>query len=142
MPYPYDLEAGRAYLERAAGSWSDQGKADALPFHIDHDGQMIGGLSFKKLHETPEIGYWLGRPYWGKGYMSEAVTAAIGWLFQNTEHTRVTSEAMIEHPASLNVMEKLGFRLVGEVGCASASRGLTMPAIRTELLRTDFLTGL
>jgi RimJ/RimL family protein N-acetyltransferase len=117
-------------------------QADELGFHFDHDGELIGGLGFKKLQETPEIGYWLGRPYWGKGYMSEALKAAIGWLFENTSHARLACEAMTENPASLRVMEKMGFRQVGEVGCASVSRGDTLPAIRTEMTRTDFLNGL
>ncbi|MEP3430097.1 MAG: GNAT family N-acetyltransferase [Roseibium sp.] len=142
VPYPYDLELGKAYLGRASENWNEPHLAEELVFHIDHDGQMFGGLSFKKLQETPEIGYWLGRPYWGKGFMSEAVSAAIGWLFQNTGHACVVSEAMTENPASLKVMEKLGFRVIGEVGCASVSRASTIPGIRTELSRVDYLTGL
>ena len=141
VPHPYDLKLGRSYLSRAAESWLKHQDAEELVFQIDHEGQMIGGLSFKELRETPEIGYWLGRPYWGKGFMSEAVEAAIAWLFQNTHHTRIASEVMTENPASLNVMEKLGFREVGEIGCTSLSRGDTMRAVRTELRRADFMNG-
>ncbi|CTQ55366.1 Putative ribosomal N-acetyltransferase YdaF [Roseibium album] len=142
VPHPYDLEQGREYLARSVQRWENVSQADELGFHFDHDGELIGGLGFKKLQETPEIGYWLGRPYWGKGYMSEALKAAIGWLFENTSHARIAGEAMTENPASLKVMEKMGFRKVGEVGCASVSRGDTLPAIRTEMTRTDFLNGL
>jgi RimJ/RimL family protein N-acetyltransferase len=142
VPHPYDRDLGRQYLERSTARWENIDQADELGFHIDHDGELIGGLGFKKLQETPEIGYWLGRPYWGKGYMSEALKAAIGWLFENTGHARLACEAMTENPASLKVMEKMGFRQVGEVGCASVSRGDTLPAIRTEMTRTDFLNGL
>ncbi|MEE4010606.1 GNAT family N-acetyltransferase [Roseibium sp. FZY0029] len=141
VTYPYDLEQGRAYLARSAERWFNRQEAEELGFQIERDGEMIGGVSFKKLRETPEIGYWLGRAYWGKGYMSEAAQAAIAWLFENTDHKVVACEAMTENPASLGVARKLGFRVVGEVGCASVSRGCTMPAIRTELTRTDFLNG-
>lgn len=139
VPYPYDLEQGRQYLERSAARWETVETADELGFHIDHEGELIGGLGFKKLQETPEIGYWLGRPYWGRGFMSEALTAAIGWMFDNTVHERLACEAMLENPASIKVMQKAGFRPVGEVGCASVSRGETLPAIRSELTRTDFM---
>jgi RimJ/RimL family protein N-acetyltransferase len=141
VTYPYDLEQGRAFLALSAKRWTNWQEAEELGFQIDCEGEMIGGVSFKKLRETPEIGYWLGRAYWGKGYMSEAAQAAVAWLFENTDHKVVACEAMTENPASLGVARKLGFREVGEVGCASVSRGCTMPAIRTELTRTDFLNG-
>ncbi|WP_422040393.1 GNAT family N-acetyltransferase [Roseibium sp.] len=141
VPYPYDLEQGRQYLERSAARWETVETADELGFHVDHEGEMIGGLGFKKLQETPEIGYWLGRPFWGKGFMSEALTAAVAWMFDNTAHDLLACEAMTENPASIKVMEKAGFRPVGKVGCASVSRGETLPAIRSELTRTDFMRG-
>ncbi|MBN9668704.1 GNAT family N-acetyltransferase [Roseibium aggregatum] len=142
VPYPYDLDQGRVFLSDAVARWSDWKEADELNFHIDHEGRMIGGTSFRTLRETPKIGYWLGRPYWGKGLMSEAAGAALGWLFENTAHERVACEAMTENPGSLRVAEKLGFKRVGEVSCASLSRGASMPALRTELTREDFLNGL
>lgn len=141
VPYPYDLEGGRAYLARSVERWQDVAGADEVGFHVDHDGEMIGGMGFKKLQETPEIGYWLGRPYWGRGFMSEAVEAAVTWLFRNTDHECLAGEAMTENAGSLKVLEKLGFRLVGEVGCASVSRGATVPALRMEVTKTEFLNG-
>ncbi|QDG74599.1 GNAT family N-acetyltransferase [Labrenzia sp. PHM005] len=141
VPYPYELESGRAYLTKAAENWQDPENADELPFHIDQDGQMIGCVSFKKLRATPEFGYWLGKPFWGKGYMSEAVHAATCWLFENTAHRVLAGEAMEENPASLKVLENIGFRVVGEVGCNSVSRGGSVPAVRAELHRSEFMTG-
>lgn len=141
VPYPYDLEAGRSYLARSVERWQDIAGADELGFHVDHDGRMIGGMGFKKLQATPEIGYWLGRPYWGRGFMSEAVEAAVTWLFEHTDHERLAGEAMTENSGSLKVLEKLGFRHVGEVGCASVSRGATVPALRMEVTKTEFLNG-
>lgn len=142
VPYPYDLETGKAFLARAAENWADRAQADGLVFCIDHDGWMIGCLGFDKLRQTPHLGYWLGRRWWGRGFMSEAARAALGWFFQNTDHARVTSEAMTENPASLKVMEKLGFRAVGEGECSSLARGGAVPSIRTELLREDFVKDL
>ncbi len=141
VPYPYDREVGLTYLTRGAERWRDRADAEELSFQVDLNGEMIGGVGFKKLQETPEIGYWLGRPYWGKGYMSEAARAAVAWLFQNTDRERLACEAMTENAGSLKVAEKLGFRTVGEVGCKSLSRGGTMPAIRMEMTRTEFLNG-
>ncbi len=141
VPHPYDLEIGKAFLAKAVENWKKPAEADELSFHVDHDGQMIGCVSFKKLQEAPEFGYWLGKPFWGKGYMSEAVYAATSWLFDNTDHAVMAGEAMAENPASLKVMEKIGFRVVGDVGCSSVSRGGTVPAVRVELHRSEFVSG-
>ncbi len=141
VPYPYDIETGRVHLANAAERWQDWRNAEELGFQIDHEGQMIGGLGFKKLRQTPEIGYWLGRPYWGKGFMSEALCAAVSWLFENTGHQIVACEAMTENPASLQVAKKVGFREVGQVDCASVSRGGIVPAIRAEVTQKEFLNG-
>lgn len=141
VPYPYELESGRAYLRKAAENWQEPKNADELPFHIDHNGQMIGCVSFKKLRATPEFGYWLGKPFWGNGYMSEAVLAATHWLFENTGHTVLAGEAMTENRASLKVLENAGFRVVGEVDCNSVSRRGAVPAVRAELQRSEFVSG-
>ncbi len=141
VTYPYDREEGRAYLQRSLLGWQDTGAAQSLSFHIDHENEMIGCCVLGELQETPKIGYWLGRPYWGAGFMSEAVGAAIDWFFQNTSHDRVTCEVMQENPASLKVAEKLGFLTVGATDCVSRSRGETVPAIKTALTRAVYLNG-
>ncbi|TYC49336.1 GNAT family N-acetyltransferase [Rhodobacterales bacterium] len=141
VPYPYDRDQGRDSLAKAMQGWDDPENADSLTFQINHQGEMIGSLVFKKLQETPEIGYWLGRPYWGKGFMSEAARAALVWLFQNTAHPRVACEAMTDNPGSRMVAQKLGFEEVGDVSCASLSRGASIPALRMEVTRDNFLNG-
>lgn len=141
VPHPYELERGRTSLQASVDRWADWKSAGDLGFQIDHEGEMIGGFAFKKLQETPEIGYWLGRPYWGRGFMSEALGGALAWLFANTDHRLVACEAMTENPASLHLARKQGFRGSDVVDCASVSRGVTVPAIRMELTRTQFLNG-
>lgn len=139
VPHPYDQDAGRAWIEGAQHRWRDLQNADELAFAIDHDGGMAGCVSFRALHETPVIGYWLGQRHWGKGLMGEAVQAALGWLFSATDHDTVVSEAMAENPGSLRILEKAGFRKVAEVSCPSAARGADLPAIRLELTRSEFI---
>lgn len=139
VPYPYDLEAGKTWIASAKQRASNWNTADELPFIVDHEGELIGCVSFRALQQTPQIGYWLGRPYWGYGYMSEAVVAAVGWIFHNTGHETVVSEAMDENVASLRVMIKAGFKVLGETTCESIARGCALPATRAEVGRADFM---
>lgn len=134
VPHPYTQADGRAWLARSAAPEIHGERV----FAIDNGEGLVGAVSFRDLHKTPVIGYWLGRPYWGRGYMSEAVRAALGWLFGATDHDRVIGEAMNENPASLKVQEKMGFTIVGETACESRARGEARPATRMELKRTDF----
>jgi RimJ/RimL family protein N-acetyltransferase len=110
VPYPSMIwRADGHFLTGRLRVGRHRKQADELPFHIDHDGQMIGAVGFRKLQETPRIGYWLGQPYWGQGFMSEAVLAALQWLFRTTGHNRVVSEAMKTNVASLAIMKKWAF---------------------------------
>ncbi|EFO32951.1 acetyltransferase [Roseibium sp. TrichSKD4] len=138
VPYPYDLETGRQRLQKIIEWWEKPSSAPELVFHVDHKGQMIGSVSFKALHETPEIGYWLGRPHWGQGMMSEAVAAAIDWLFQTTDHEMVLGTAMEENTNSLNVLTKCGFEAIGRSASMSLARGDYVPDIVMKLTRNAF----
>ena len=61
----------------------------------------------------PELGYWLGEPYWGKAYMSEAVKAVIAQAFTVAGHERLVSGCRLQNLASRRVLEKAGFEHTG-----------------------------
>lgn len=108
VPHPYAAEDARAwltYLERAQGC--------EIAFALDDGTGMIGVISFRALDETPEIGYWLGREYWGKGYMSEAAPVALAWLFRATAARAVAARASAANTASHAVLTRTGFMRAG-----------------------------
>lgn len=132
MPHPYSRADGEAWL---AGIGGDPAK---LEFAVDDGSGFIGVLSLRGLDETPVIGYWLGRPYWGRGYMSEAVGTALAWIFGARDAQAVEARVMTENSGSRNVLAKLGFRDIGETDCASLACGETRPARRYRLDRTTY----
>jgi RimJ/RimL family protein N-acetyltransferase len=134
VPHPYTHQDGRDWLARTAGSVED----GEVVFAIDHGDGLMGCVSVGKLPSRPSLGYWLGRPYWGKGYMSEAACAVLTWVFEKHGIDTVFSQAMDENPASLNVMRKLGFSVEGRGSCESMARGVARPATRTRLEREVF----
>ncbi|WP_051241752.1 GNAT family N-acetyltransferase [Stappia stellulata] len=108
LPHPYTAADARdwlAYLERARGR--------EIAFALDDGTGLIGVISFRALDETPEIGYWLGRAYWGKGYMSEAARVALGWLFGATATQAVAARAIGVNTASQAVLSRAGFTRAG-----------------------------
>jgi len=78
------------------------------------DSALIGacGLMIDE-RETPEIGYWLGAKYWGKGYATEAARALIDHAFTDLDCEALQAAARVTNPASRRVLEKCGFQWTG-----------------------------
>ena len=83
-------------------------------------GRPIGsiGLHRDRKRNLPasvvrEIGYWLGRPYWGRGFMPEAVRAVLDYAFAKLQLELVSCSHFPDNDASRRVIEKLGFRYEG-----------------------------
>ena len=109
LPSPYTRADAVAFVEIFAL------RADERPYAITLDGRLIGVVGFTYFpEEPPELGYWLGEPYWGKGYMSEAVKALLDAAFATHQYKQIKSRALAANAASLNVLEKAGFKRVGD----------------------------
>lgn len=109
LPNPYTRADATAFVEIFAQ------RADERPFAITLDGRFIGVVGFTyQQGEPPELGYWLGEPYWGKGYMSEAVKALLDTAFATHQYPLIRSRALATNTASLNVLEKAGFKRLRE----------------------------
>lgn len=79
------------------------------------DNRFIGFMAVKPVfqHNRVNIGYWLGRPYWGRGIMAEALQAMIRLCFESLGVNRVEADHFEDNPASGRVMEKAGMRYEG-----------------------------
>jgi len=110
MPYPYGHADGVAFIEKIAASGSEK------PYAVrNEDGAFIGVVSLMFHDERPEVGYWLGEPYWGRGYASEALGALVGAARAAGLAPALAAKALADNRASLRVLEKQGFRRVREV---------------------------
>ena len=108
FPNPYTRNDAEEWITRATGGLQENS------FAIETDGELAGGAGFEvfknEARVTAEIGYWLGRRFWGRGIATAAVGALVPWVFdRNAEVIRL--EACIYHtnPASVRVLEKNGF---------------------------------
>jgi RimJ/RimL family protein N-acetyltransferase len=107
VPHPYtadDAEQFVATVNRQSGE---------ATFMIVLDGEAIGACGVEAREGGAEIGYWLGRHYWGRGYATEAVRAVIDHAFGDLGHDVLQAGARVSNPASRRVLEKCGFQWTG-----------------------------
>ena len=80
------------------------------------DERLIGSCGFVSQageRRSAEIGYWLGKPYWGKGYAAEAARALVCFGFEQMGLERVEAKCFLDNRAGQRVIEKLGMKLEG-----------------------------
>jgi RimJ/RimL family protein N-acetyltransferase len=107
IPHPYAVEDAEQFI---AAVNKREGEAC---FAITLDGAPIGICSVDLREDGPELGYWLGVAYWGRGFATEAVRALIDHAFGDLEHDTLISGARVNNPASRRVLEKCGFQWSG-----------------------------
>ncbi len=128
-PYPYQISDAEAWLERVPKGWAED-TAYVLLLTRPEEGVMgCIGLDLKPM-DVWEIGYWLAKPWWGQGYITEAAQAVMAWAENTMSIHRFASGHFTDNPASGRVLEKLGFKAVGEVDLFGRARGKKSPAIR------------
>jgi RimJ/RimL family protein N-acetyltransferase len=80
----------------------------------ERNAQVMGACGFTQVdRHPPEIGYWLGVKFWGKGYATEAVRAVIDYAFTDLDCEALQASARVTNPASRRVLEKCGFQWTG-----------------------------
>jgi RimJ/RimL family protein N-acetyltransferase len=125
MPYPYAEGDARAFVDLV----SAQNRSTENTFVIDHaDEGLVGAIGFHQPAGHPlEMGYWIGRPFWGRGYATEAAHAALDWAQNDWRRKVVVAGHFADNDASAKVLVKTGFLYTGEVQTRhSRARGATV----------------
>ena len=127
IPHPLNRAKAQAWLAPSSGE---------ARFAIVCAGRMIGSAGyFRRSSESAELGFWLGRTWWGRGYTTEAARALVRHGFEVGKLAVFTSSHFVDNPASARVLEKLGFRPTGSGRIWSAARGHDVAAELLELTR-------
>lgn len=103
------------YTKEAAAWWVNTGSKIGIAKAITKDGVLVGSISaipgeFER-QKSADIGYWIAKPYWGKGIASEALAEFSKTLFLNTDIARLYAPVFEGNTASARVLEKCGFKL-------------------------------
>jgi len=114
IPHPYKDGVAELWISSHQGAF-DRGESVALAVTLRADGTLIGAvsLSLDQTHERAELGYWIGVPYWGQGYCTEAARAMVNYGFEVLGLHRIHASHFASNPASGRVMQKLGMTREG-----------------------------
>ena len=108
IPHPYKTPDAEGFI-----SGANKAGGEAVFLITLRDKTVIGACGVRLQDETPELGYWLGVPYWGNGYATEALHAVIDYAFTDLAHDALQAGARVTNPASRRVLEKCGFQWTG-----------------------------
>lgn len=113
MPHPYRLEDAEEFVLKVAV----QDPARARTFLIAHEDHGLVGVIglFEDGDPAPEVGYWIARPFWGRGFATEALQGAMNWASRTWHRRALMAGHFSDNPASGRVLEKAGFLYTGEV---------------------------
>lgn len=113
FPHPYTIKDAHEFLQRAISEQPE------MKFCVEIDGAAVGGIGVHPgqdvYRHTATVGYWLGEQFWGRGVMTEALTAVTDFCFDNFPRRRIATEVFASNPASARVLEKSGFAFEGRL---------------------------
>lgn len=113
IPYPYKTDQARDFIDRMHARDAAVETAFSIVSPTD---DFMGVVGFHPDQDgATELGYWLGRPYWGVGYMTEAVVTALEWARESWAKRYLLSGHFADNPASGRVLCKTGFLYTGDI---------------------------
>lgn len=118
VPFPYTVKHAEEFYGDLQPGYA-KGEPQFFVMSLKTDGKLIGGVGLHPPRGTnaaageSEIGYWLGRDYWGRGLMSEAAGAVIDFAFNQIGTEAVCASTSLDNKASQKVLQKIGLRDCG-----------------------------
>ena len=137
IPHPYSEEMAADWIK------SLEAGEEGIAFAVEHAGALVGCVGYRPLDEThAEMGYWIGKPYWGMGFATEAGRALVLYIFAQEGFDYLTIGHFRQNPASARVIAKLGFEPAGEVVRDCAATGEEAHCVTYRLTRARALAVL
>jgi 8-oxo-dGTP diphosphatase len=147
-PFPYPRELADEWITATQALCR---KGEGFYFAIlGPDGRLAGciGLRIMPLPQTGrplhdsvpragQLGYWIGRAYWGQGFASLAASRVARWALAHLDIDRLTATAAQDNVASIRVLERAGFRHTGTDRQKFVARGTDLPVELFEATRAD-----
>ncbi|MBW8362637.1 MAG: GNAT family N-acetyltransferase [Kaistella sp.] len=139
IPFPYKRENAENWLEMC-NKGIESGESFRFAIRENEIGKLIGiiGLHLTKEHHKAELGYWLGKDFWGKGYLTETLKAVFQFGFKDLQLNKIYATHFLHNPASGRVMQKAGMEFEGLLKQEYFHHGKFLDVNRYAVLKKDF----
>ena len=117
LPMPYTLKSAQDYIKVCQNKWKNKSEAQ---FGIEdkNNGKIIGMIGLMNINyelKKAEVGYWLGKKYWGKGIAKEAIGLILNFAFSRLKLNRIYAKVKSRNISSVKLLEKHNFILEGRL---------------------------
>lgn len=116
IPHPYEDGMAEEWISSHKTGFA---KGDLVVYAIllKDTNTLCGAISLmvNKVNKNAELGYWIGKPYWGNGYCTEAAKAILQYGFNVFNLHRIFALHFAKNPASGRVMQKIGMKYEGRL---------------------------
>ena len=145
VPFPYPRLLADEWIASTHAQMAEGAAWHLAITGTEHAGEanehelLIGciGLTRNPDKREAEIGYWIGRRFWGHGIGPEAASRLARWGLAQLDVDRLVASALVENARSQAVLTRIGFRAIGEGVRDFVSRGGTRPVTLFEMTRAD-----
>lgn len=140
IPHPYPDGAAENWINTHEHEFAAN-RMLALAITLKEAGSLAGCVSIDAIDMaigSGELGYWIGKDFWGQGYCTEAASAVMKYGFEEIDLNRVCARHLARNPASGRVMQKLGMKQEGYQRQAFVKWGLYEDYVLYAILRDDW----
>lgn len=145
VPFPYPRELADEWIASTRAQIIAGSAWHLAVVGIEHAGEpqerevLVGcvGLTLDAARREAELGYWVGRRFWGHGVGPEAAGRLARWALANLDIDRIVASALVENARSQALLRRIGFRETGEGVRDFLARGGPMPVRLFEMTRND-----
>ena len=141
IPHPYPPGAAEHYIfDMRKNNVAGQGLGLVITPKAKPN-EVIGGVGLRRIEhsEDVELGYWLGLPFWGRGYATEAVSTLLQAVFGFGFSGNIIASVRTNNPASRRVLERNGFAHTHDSSPFMPARGAPHPVHWFQLDRVEWL---
>lgn len=138
IPHPYELDHAIAWIEQQRKE-VERGRAISFAVRLP-DRTLIGSVGLRDIdreHQQAELGFWIGREWWGKGYAREAAAEVLRFGFEDLGLNRICAHHMVRNPAAGRVLLHIGMQREGLLRERVRKWGVFEDVVVYSMLRAD-----
>ena len=141
IPFPYQNENAEFWIHELVNKGFEEKKNFTFAIREKENPKLIGaiGIHLDKLHLKAEIGYWIGKEFWNKGFVTEAVREIIRFGFQDLGLNKIYATHFPHNPASGKIMQNCGMKLEATLKQEYFKNGKPLDVLKYSVLKQDFV---